>query len=224
MALRVLALADEISAQLYDYFQPERWKGIDLVLSAGDLPPGYLDFLCTNLNVPVFYVRGNHDGGYRRIEYDGCENLHGRIVSYKGVRIAGFEGCMGPPGGTGRRFNDAPMQYSEAQMRWLARWAQLQALHRGAPHIVLTHAPIARFHDGTDFCHRGFECFRSLLHAWRPRYFVHGHTHLHYSRECVSHLGSTTVINAFPYRVFEVEPEPAPQPTWQSIGARSAPR
>jgi len=31
------------------------------VLSCGDLPPYYLEFLVTVLDVPLFDVRGNHD-------------------------------------------------------------------------------------------------------------------------------------------------------------------
>jgi len=78
--LTVLAIADAVSTLLYDYFDPDRWRDVDLVLSAGDLPPEYLDFLCTNLGVPVLYVRGNHDGHFEAQRYDGCLNVHGRHV------------------------------------------------------------------------------------------------------------------------------------------------
>src|SRR5438309_7445230 len=102
MTTTILAIADRVSETLYDHFRPERWRDVDLVLSCGDLPPEYLDFLCTTLNVPIFYVRGNHDGGYRSDRYDGCVNVHGRIVSWKGILIAGFEGSY--------RYNYGPHQ------------------------------------------------------------------------------------------------------------------
>src|SRR2546421_62312 len=90
--LTVLAVADEVSTALYDHFEPSRWRNIDLILSCGDLPPTYLDFLASSLDVPLFYVRGNHDGKYRQSEYPGGGNLHGRVVTCQGIRLAGFEG------------------------------------------------------------------------------------------------------------------------------------
>jgi len=196
MPLTVLAIADEVDRLLYDHFRAERWQGIDLVLSCGDLPPDYLDFLCTSLSVPVFYVRGNHDASYQEPRYDGCVNLHGTIVTYQGVRLAGFEGC--------RRYNQGRYQYTEREMRGVVRRVKRQALRHGKPDIILTHAPPAGCHDGEDLCHRGFDCFTSAIEAWQPAYLVHGHTHAYYGQQKLSTVQQTSVINAFPYRVFEV--------------------
>lgn len=35
--MRILAIADEESKYLWDYFQKEKLEGIDLILSSGDL-------------------------------------------------------------------------------------------------------------------------------------------------------------------------------------------
>lgn len=43
--LHILVLADHKSKFLYDYYEPERVKDIDLIISCGDLPPEYLSFL-----------------------------------------------------------------------------------------------------------------------------------------------------------------------------------
>lgn len=196
MALTVLAVADEVHGALYDRFEPERWRNVDLILSSGDLPPEYLDFLATRLNVPVFYVRGNHDGAYGASRFEGFENLHGRIVEYQGLRFAGFEGS--------RLYNGGPVQYSERHMSALARRSRLRAVVRGVPDIIVTHAPPHGCHDGSDRCHRGFDCFERLIRAWKPELLVHGHVHDHYGREPVSHRGSTAVVNAFPYRLLQV--------------------
>src|SRR5450759_3034159 len=169
MNLNVLAIADEIAPKLYDHLDRERWQEIDLVVSSGDLPPDFLDYLCTNLNIPLFYVRGNHDASYPESNYDGSQDVNARIVTYRGLRIAGFEGS--------RRYNRGACQYTEREMNKRSRRVRLQSVLTGPPHLVLTHAPPAGCHDALDPCHRGFECFNDLLGTWRPQYFVHGHDH-----------------------------------------------
>lgn len=37
--MRILAVSDEESKGLWDYFAPEKLKGIDLIVSCGDLTP-----------------------------------------------------------------------------------------------------------------------------------------------------------------------------------------
>jgi hypothetical protein len=201
MAVTILAVADGISPLLYDHFDAERWKAIDLVLSSGDLPPEYLDFLCTALHVPVLYVRGNHDASFELARYDGFENLHGRIYQYKGLRIAGFEGSQ--------RYSGGSCQYTEAEMARAVRRVQREAKRVGAPHIVLTHAPPAGIHDSEDVCHRGFTCFREAIDLWNPVYFVHGHMHNYTGGPVISTVGTTDVINSYLYRVFQA---PAVEP------------
>ena len=60
--MRILAIADEESKYLWDFFEKEKLAGIDLILSSGDLNPNYLSFLATFTTAPVLYVHGNHDG------------------------------------------------------------------------------------------------------------------------------------------------------------------
>ena len=43
-----------------------RFEDIDLVLGCGDLPYFYLEYVLTALNVPLFFVRGNHAN---KVEY-----------------------------------------------------------------------------------------------------------------------------------------------------------
>jgi len=197
MPLTVLAVADQVSDLLYEYFRPERWRNVDLVLSCGDLPPAYLDFLCSSLDVPVFYVRGNHDADYETSRYDGCDDIHGRIVEYRGIRIAGFQGSY--------RYNGNPYQYSEREMQWIVRWSRIRAW-RMPPDIILTHAPPAVCHAGSDLCHRGFKAFDNAIEVWRPRYFIHGHMHAYQCEEPETRVGDTIVLNPFPYQVFQIEP------------------
>jgi Icc-related predicted phosphoesterase len=200
MSLTVLAIADGVSDALYTHFRPEAWRKVDLVVSCGDLPPTYLDLLATTLAVPVVYVRGNHDWSYAAEEYAGCENAHGRIVEVKGVRIAGFEGCV--------RYNTQEYQYTERQMARIVRKVERRARRAGTPDILLTHAPPKGPHEGSDRVHQGFACFTQAIELWRPAYAVHGHTHQYERIEPVTELGDTTLINAYPYRMFQIEPRP----------------
>jgi predicted phosphodiesterase len=196
MPLSVLAVADEVSPVLYDHLDPRRWKGIDCIVSCGDLAPDYLDFLATRLGVPLFYVRGNHDGSYDESDYGIGQNLHRKIVEYRGVRIAGLEGC--------RRYSHSSPQYTEREMSRFVRWERVAAFRRGAPNLVVSHAPPAGIQDGEDACHQGFESFNRLIEAWTPAYFIHGHTHAYDRKPKTTVVGNTTVVNVFPYYRFEV--------------------
>src|SRR5688572_11115532 len=84
-----------------------RYADVELVISCGDLPAAYLDLITSVLNVPMFYVRGNHDERYRD-DPPGGENLHGRLITFNGLSFAGLEGSI--------RYNDGDIQYGEADM------------------------------------------------------------------------------------------------------------
>ena len=43
--MKILCIADEENKGLWDHFQREKLEGVDLILSAGDLSPDYLQFL-----------------------------------------------------------------------------------------------------------------------------------------------------------------------------------
>ena len=58
--MKILCISDHIDPQIYTSSIKERFHDIDMVLSAGDLPLNYLDFIVSNLNKPLFFVFGNH--------------------------------------------------------------------------------------------------------------------------------------------------------------------
>src|SRR6185295_13258779 len=102
---RILAVADAEDRALAEHFDPERWRGVDLILSLGDLKPDYLDYLVSRLNVRCLYVRGNHDAAYAEAPPAGCDNVDGRVVRFSGLRIAGLEGSRWY-GGSGVEYSD----------------------------------------------------------------------------------------------------------------------
>lgn len=54
--MKILAIADEESKYLWEYYEKGRLEGIDLIISCGDLDPAYLSFLVTLSSVPVLYL------------------------------------------------------------------------------------------------------------------------------------------------------------------------
>ena len=70
--MKILAIADTEERCLWERFRKERFEGVDLILSAGDMDPDYLEFLVTVINKPLIYVRGNHDDRYARHAPGGC--------------------------------------------------------------------------------------------------------------------------------------------------------
>lgn len=190
--MRILALADQESKFLWDYFEKEKLNGVDLILSCGDLAPQYLSFLATFTHAPVLYVRGNHDDCYEQTPPEGCICIENTIYNHKGVRILGLGGSM-------RYRGDGHNQYTQGAMRRRVYklWPKL-FFNRGFD-ILVTHAPAYQFNDAADLPHTGFQAFNRLLEKYEPAYFIHGHIHANYGgnfKRC-SVYGETTVINAY---------------------------
>ena len=192
--MKILAISDVESPYLWDYYQPGRLSGIDLIISCGDLHPQYLQFLETFSNVPLLYVHGNHDEKYKEIPPDGCFSIEDDIYVHEGVRILGLGGCM--------RYRLGAHQYTEKEMQKRIRKLWFKLRRYGGFDVLVTHAPIAGFHDGDDLCHRGFSAFGELLDKYKPQYYLHGHVHMNYGMKTprLSMRGETLVINA--YRTF----------------------
>ena len=188
--MKILVLADEEEKSLWDYYHPERVKGVDLILSCGDLDPDYLEFLVTMTGAELLYVRGNHDGIYDEKPPQGCICIDDRIWDFRGLRIVGLGGSM--------KYSGGPGQFTEAQMRARIRRLYPQILIRNGFDILLTHAPAAGWGDLEDLPHRGFACFNELMEEFRPAYMLHGHVHRAYGRVPREHrhTAGTHIINA----------------------------
>ena len=106
--MKLLLISDQEEPYLWDYYQPGRLAGYDMILSAGDLKPSYLRFLVTMANRPLLYVHGNHDVCYATDVPEGCDCVDGTLTVCKGLRILAFGGCV--------LYNGKPHQYTERQM------------------------------------------------------------------------------------------------------------
>ena len=200
--MKILLVSDEEDQYLWDFYTPGRLKGIDLILSAGDLKAEYLSFLVTMANRPLLYVHGNHDGGYAQRPPEGCQCIDGKLVTVGGLRILGLGGSA--------LYNGGPHQYTEKQMRRRIRRLRLKLALAGGVDIVLTHAPVRGFGDEDNMTHRGFEAFLPLLDQYKPRYLVHGHIHQRYgaNRPRCHQYGKTTIINATGRYILEIPDNP----------------
>ena len=200
--MKILLVSDEEDKYLWDFYQPGRLKGIDLILSAGDLKAEYLSFLVTMANRPLLYVPGNHDGSYAQRPPEGCQCVDGKLVTVGGLRILGLGGSA--------LYNGGPHQYTEKQMRRRIDRLRLKLALAGGVNIVLTHAPVRGFGDEDNMTHRGFEAFLPLLDKYKPRYLVHGHIHQRYgvNRPRCYQYNETTIVNATGRYILEFPDKP----------------
>ena len=199
--MKILAIADEESKYLWDYYEKSKLEGIDLIISCGDLDPRYLSFLVTLSSVPVLYVHGNHDGKYENIPPEGCTCIDDKIDVHKGIRIMGLGGSM--------RYRPGPHQYTEREMKKRVKRMWSKILWRRGFDILVAHAPAFQLNDGRDLPHQGFQIFRTLMEKYKPRFFLHGHIHQSYGKEYKRYdkYQDTHIINAYERCVFDFEDE-----------------
>jgi len=178
-------------------------KGAEAVISCGDLPFDYLEYVITFLGAPLYYVLGNHDPAPESSNRpEGCTPLDGRVVEAGGMVLAGLSGS--------RLYSGGPNQYTERQMRRRARALSARIscrrlVGRSRPQIFVTHASPFGLGDREDPAHVGFEAFLGLIDHHKPSLWLHGHVHL-YGPEVqkVASRGETKVVNVFGHRILEV--------------------
>jgi Icc-related predicted phosphoesterase len=203
-----MLIADYVHPFVYRESFPEGVPEVAAVLAAGDLPGHYLEFVATKLSAPVLYVHGNHDNERLREgavwrDPQGVIAVHGRVVEAVGLVVAGW-------GGVPKYREDGDGQFTEAQARWgfgkLSRQLLLRRLAgKRQLDILLTHAPPLGEHAGSDHAHRGCPAMTRFALAQKPALLVHGHIHEYEGKKFETRLGSTRVINAYGYRIVELE-------------------
>jgi Icc-related predicted phosphoesterase len=211
--MKALVVSDVVSEVLYAPDIRALCAGVGVVLSCGDLPDEYLEYIATMLGVPLLYVFGNHDRPTHRADGrttegpEGGQSIDGRIVALREtggrtIWVAGFGGSAAYCGG--------PHEYTEREMRRRVcraeprlRWNSLRT-GRGAD-VVVTHAAPRGIHDGNDPCHRGFEAFLRLMTRHRPRLLVHGHVHPSYGGDVrPRRYASTDVRSIYGHEIMEI--------------------
>jgi len=215
--LKILCISDQIDPLVYSPHIKERFADVDLILSAGDLPMDYLDFIISNLNKPLFFVFGNHHTNelrhYKKIwdtpfvvddkEFLGCGAVYlGTKVKTEGKFIlAGLGGSMRYNNGV-NQFTDFQMSVEAAKLIPGLLWNRI--FHGRFVDILLTHAPPHGIHDKKDKCHWGFKTYLWFIKVFKPKYLVHGHIHLYdLSDVRCTKLENTTVVNAYSHYIID---------------------
>lgn len=221
--MKILCISDQIDPLVYSPNIRERYKDCDLVISAGDLPMEYLDFIVSSLNKPLLFVFGNHHlEEFRLYHRTGALASTGTHLPLKplppeachGTTYVGFkvhrEGNLLVAGVSGSlRYNTGLSQYTERQMlfrllKMLPRLLVNKLKYGRFVDIFLTHAPPEGIHDKNDPCHRGFRCYLWFMRTFKPRFMVHGHIHLYDMQDVrVSRYFDTTVINAYSHHILD---------------------
>lgn len=213
MILKVLAVTDEVDPRIYSTSLRERMGDVDLVVSCGDVPASYLEFLTDILHRDVYYVLGNHAEELVREGQRGVPRhpLGGTDLGFKIVRDKRtgviFAGLPGSP-----RYSElAPVQFTEWEMRrkiWrmMPRLLWNKIRHGRALDVLVTHSPSRDVGDREDAAHRGFQVMRSFIKWAKPKYHLHGHIHIYDRNEGHIHrLHDTEVINVYPYQRLDLE-------------------
>lgn len=202
--MRLLLVADHEESSLWDYYRASKTEGVDLILSAGDLDPDYLEFLTTMVNRPLLYIRGNHDGKYETKEPLGCDCIEDTLYNFHGLRILGLGGSY--------KYGNRRDMYTEREMEKRIAKLRLKLKFTNGFDILLSHAPAYGHGDLDDLPHRGFECFNDLLEKYHPAYMIHGHVHAEYGpfkREII-HPSGTRIINAYGSYMIDIKDDEYP--------------
>jgi uncharacterized protein len=206
--MRVLTLSDIQVPFIYSPQVSERFCGVDLVISCGDLPYYYLEYIISKLDVPLFFVRGNHahtveftSGGPRTAPL-GAIDLHRAVINQQGLLMAGIEGSGW--------YREGPYQYTQSEMWWYV-WSIIPAMLYNRVRygrfldVFVTHAPPWGIHDKTDLPHQGIKAFNWFIKVFQPAYHFHGHIHVYRPDEVTeTQVGNTKVINTYGYREIDL--------------------
>lgn len=219
--MKILCISDEVDPIVYSTSIKKRFGDVDLVVSAGDLPMEYYDFIVSSINKPLLFVYGNHNLStfprfgslgrpFRQLRVDemreetnwGAHHIGFRTKIESGLLFMGLGGCM--------RYNSGANQFTERQMffRILSLLPALlwnRIVHGRWLDVLVTHAPPEGIHDKADPCHRGFRCYRWFLDTFRPSAMIHGHVHLYDLNDVrQSRFAETEVVNAYGHCVITI--------------------
>jgi len=227
--MKILCISDDKDVLVYSPNIAQRYKDVDLILSAGDLPLKYYEYIVSSLNKPFYFVFGNHytedlnrftktdvfnpsemgDGVFKPLIPMGIggDFIDGKVIRDKksGLLIAGLGGSM--------KYNHGKHQFTDREMAFriislIPRLIYNKLRYKRFVDILLTHAPPRNLGDKEDLCHRGFSSFLWFIKLFKPTYLLHGHVHLiDMNAERVREYHGCKVINVYSSYILEEDEE-----------------
>lgn len=219
--MKILCISDQIDPLVYSNAIRDRFGDIDIILSAGDLPMEYIDFVISSLNKPAFFIFGNHNlkdfsrfhksSDQRAVQVDISCATHSHGAAYTGFKVLREKNLLIAGASGSIQYNRGQNQYTDRQMFF--------KLLKMVPHLIynkirfgryldifLTHSPPLGIHDKKDPCHRGFQSYIWFIKKFKPKYLIHGHIHLYDLQDIrVSTYDDTTIINAYSHYILNTE-------------------
>ncbi|TYS60548.1 hypothetical protein FZD47_20260 [Bacillus infantis] len=172
MALHVLAFSDTRTTLELP----------DVVFLLGDIPSKMVSKITRKYDCHKVGILGNHCHPQNFEGYD-VHNLHQKVISVNGYRIAGFEG-------TPRYKENTKGQHTEEEAQ-----SFLDTLTEQQIDIFLAHSNPAYGDLPLDDAHRGFHSFNSMILNNAVKYFFHGHLHNPFQRI----MNNTRVYSVYPF-------------------------
>ena len=207
---KILSISDIEMGLIYSPQISTRFADVDLVISCGDLPYYYLEYIISMLNVPLYYVRGNHAckieygvAGNRTAPWGGIDLHQECKIDPSGLILCGIEGSV--------RYNNGPYQYTQSQMwtkvaRMMPKLLFNKLVYGRYVDIFVTHASPWKINDQEDLPHQGIKAFRWFIEAFKPAFHLHGHIHIYrqtFKEE--AQYQSCRVINTFGFRELDID-------------------
>ena len=216
--MNILAVSDVELGFIYSAQLGKRFQHIDIAFGCGDLPYYYLEYIISSLDIPLYYVRGNHSSKIEIGDHGDRTDPWGAIDLHRQVKrdpetnllLAGIEGSL--------RYNYGSHQYSQVEM-WNMVFGLAPALYLNRVRygryldIFICHAPPWKIHDKEDLPHRGIKAFNWLIKVFQPAYCLHGHIHV-YRSDTVTEtvVGATHVVNVYGYRDLKLDLKASERP------------
>ena len=215
--VKVLVISDEEAPNLH--VQALRSIAPELVLSAGDLPWHYIEYVASTVDAPVVFVPGNHDPALERSKASrngtytcdglpcdgprprGAVNADQQVVEAAGLRIAGLGGCV--------QYRPGPHQYTQREYHRRAKRLLRRSRKTPMVDVLLTHAPPLGLGDAEDKPHVGIEALHPVLERLTPTWHLHGHVHPYGQVMPDRRVGRTTLRNVIPWKVLDITPRDA---------------
>ena len=163
-------------------------ENVDIIFTLGDIDfrdHEELKNIKKIKDIPKFGVLGNHDY-FNDLKNNGIESIHGKLITYNGIRITGMYGSYK------YKNTDAPMLTDEESEQFAALIPECD--------LFLTH-DWNKHKEIKNDSHKGLSGITKYILRCQPKYHIHGHIHENIEEK----IGITTSIGFCRYAYIEFQ-------------------